>query len=126
MPVGNTVMVDPSKAKKKPGKKVKKLAAPVAVYEVTEMPSILGKCRGQYTDEARDKHIEGTVVLELIVGPNGRTREIKIVKGLGHGLDKAAIKALTHCRFKPGKRNGKPVAVRLRAFKIRFVLDDGA
>ena len=51
------------------------------------------------------------------------------VRALPHGDDdprQAAITALKKCRFKPGTRNGKPVAVRLRSFKIRFFLDDGA
>jgi len=124
MPVGNTVMADPAETKKVKPKKVKALAPPVPVYEVTEMPKIAGKCRGDYTEEARGKRIEGTVVLELVVGSNGRTRSIKVIKGLGHGLDEQAIKALKRCRFKPGTRNGKPVAVRLRSFKIRFLLED--
>ncbi len=89
------------------------------------MPTMVGQCRGEYTDEAQRAGVEGVVVLDLIVGDDGRTRDIKVVKGLGHGLDKAAIKALRDCRFKAGKRGEKAVAVRLRGFKIRFFLDDG-
>ena len=126
MPVGNTVMGDPAKMAKKPARKVKALAAPVPAFEVTEMPKMVGRCRGTYTDKARENGIEGTVLLSLIVGIDGKTREIKVIKGLGSGLDEAAIKALAACRFKPGKRNGMAVAVRLRSFKIRFFLDDGA
>jgi protein TonB len=126
MPVGNTVMGDPDKMAKKPARKVRALAAPVPAFEVTEMPKMVGRCRGAYTEKARESGVEGTVLLSLIVGVDGRTREIKVVKGLGHGLDEAAIQALAACRFKPGKRNGKAVAVRLRSFKIRFFLDEDA
>jgi len=64
------------------------------------------------------------VVLDLVVGADGRAREIHVVQGLGHGLSEAAVAALVGCRFKPGVREGKPVAVRVRGFKIRLVLAD--
>ena len=126
MPVGNSVMGAPDKMAKVAPKKVAPLAAPVAAHTITEMPKLAGRCRGEYTDKAREEGIEGTVVLELIVGPDGKTRDIKIIKGIGHGLDEAAIAAMKKCRFSPGTRDGQPVAVRLRSFKIRFFLDDGA
>ncbi len=88
------------------------------------MPTMQGECRGKYTDEARDAGIEGTVMLDLVVGEDGKARDIKVVKGLGHGLDEAAIAALARCRFKPGLRNGQAVAVQLRAFKVRFFIND--
>lgn len=125
MPVGNTLMAKPDEAPRpKAVKKVAPLAVPVQAWEVSTMPTMRGRCQGKYTDEARQAGIEGTVVLDLVVGPDGRTHSIKVLEGLGHGLDKAAITALETCRFKPGTRNGEAVAVRIRAFKIRFFLDD--
>lgn len=103
---------------------VKPAAAPVAAYEVTKMPLPQGRCSGKYTDEARAAATEGTVVLDLIVDEQGRARDIKVVEGLDHGLTQAAITALQGCRFSPGEKDGKPVAVRVRGFKIRFVLQD--
>jgi protein TonB len=87
------------------------------------MPVPEGGCSGHYTDDARAAGVEGTVVLDVVVGPDGRTRDIKVVEGLGHGLTEAAIAALQKCRFSPGERQGQPVAVRLTRFKFRFVLD---
>ena len=119
VPVGNTTRPEASRGS---GAPVKPLAAPVAAFEATKMPLPQGRCYGKYTDEARAAGIEGTVVLDLIVGDDGRVREVTVVEGLGHGLDEAAIAALRACRFSPGEKDGKPVAVRVRGFKIRFVL----
>jgi len=98
---------------------------PVPTYEVTRMPTMRGDCLGKYTDAARAEGIEGTVMLDLVVTADGTTRDIKVVKGLGHGLDEAAIATLARCRFKPGTRGDTAVAVQLRAFKVRFFLDEG-
>jgi protein TonB len=99
-------------------------AAPVAAYEVTKMPLPQGRCSGKYTEEARGAAVEGTVVLDLIVDEQGRARDIKVTQGLGHGLTQAAIAALGDCRFAPGEKDGRPVPVRVRGFKIRFVMND--
>ena len=121
MPVGNTLLERTKPTKKK---QIKPLAAPAKVYEVTKMPLPRRRCSGRYTEEARAAGIEGTVVLDLVVDEEGRARDIKVVKGLGHGLTAAAVAALKRCRFTPGERNGKAVPVRVRGFKIRFFLQD--
>jgi TonB family protein len=87
------------------------------------MPLPRGRCAGQYTDEARSAAIEGVVVLDLVVDDRGRARDVSVVAGLPHGLTEAAVAALASCTFTPGERDGQPVAVRIRGFKIRFVLD---
>ena len=98
-------------------------APPVAVDEVSKMPMPIGRCEASYTDEARAAAIEGTVELELVVDVDGSTRDIKVLRGLGHGLDEAAIAALRRCRFRPGTRGSEAVAVRIAVFKIRFYRD---
>ena len=123
MPVGNTLQVPQTGPAVAPTK-VKPLAAPVPVYEVTKMPTMRDRCRGDYTEAARDAGVEGTVVLDLVVDEEGNTREIKVVHGLGHGLDEAAVAALKRCHFAPGERGGNAVPVRVREFKIRFFLQD--
>jgi len=90
------------------------------------MPLPQGRCAGKYTEAARAAAIEGTVVLDLVVDETGRAREIVLVEGLTHGLTEAAIAALRGCRFTPGERSGTPVPVRVRGFKIRFLLQDGS
>ena len=88
------------------------------------MPLPQGRCVGKYTEEAKRAAIEGTVVLDLIVSETGRARDIHVVSGLGHGLTEAAVAALKECRFSPGEKDGKPVPVRVRGFKIRFLMQD--
>lgn len=89
---------------------------------VGEMLLPSGCCAGQYTDEARKAGVEGTVILDLVVGEDGWVRNIAIVQGLTHGLNDAAVRTLKGCRFTPGERDGKPVAVRVRRFEVVFSL----
>jgi TonB family protein len=62
-----------------------------------------------YTDEARGLKLQGEVLLEVMFGSNGSLRVNRVVRGLGHGLDEAAIAAANKMRFKPAARNGQPV-----------------
>jgi len=93
---------------------------PVPVYEVTEMPLPRRRCTGKYTDEAMQAGVEGTVVLELVIGADGRVRDVRVVHGLGHGLDEAAIVAMKACPFSPGRRGSEAVPVRIPEFKVHF------
>jgi TonB family protein len=107
-----------------PGDKTTTAAAPIPDYEVTTAPLPKGVCAGKYTDDARAAGIEGMVVLDLVVGEDGNVRDVKITQQLGHGLDQAAVAALRACKFTPGEKDGKRVAVKIHGFKIRFVLSD--
>ncbi len=62
-----------------------------------------------YTDEARSLKLEGEVLLEVSFSANGTLHVNRVVRGLGHGLDEAAIAAANKIRFKPALRNGQPV-----------------
>jgi TonB family protein len=67
-----------------------------------------------YTQEARDAKVEGIVLLQGIVRKDGRITDVKVRRGLGHGLDESAVNTLmTKWRFKPGTLNGVPVDVRV-------------
>ena len=59
-----------------------------------------------YTDEARNLKLEGEVLLEVSFGANGTLHVNRVVRGLGHGLDEAAIAAANKIRFKPAMRDG--------------------
>ena len=65
------------------------------------------------------------MVLDLVVSASGRVRQVKVTKGLAHGLSEAAIRAARACRFTPGQRKGIAVPVRVRGFKVRFFLQTG-
>ncbi|MGC1108077.1 MAG: energy transducer TonB [Candidatus Acidiferrales bacterium] len=67
-----------------------------------------------YSDEGLSNRIQGSVVLTLVVMPDGRARYVRVLKGLGHGLDQAAVKAVLNWQFKPANGpDGKPAAVRM-------------
>jgi len=67
----------------------------------------------EYTEEARRAKTQGTCVLWLIVDAEGRPRDIRIVRGLGFGLDAKAIEAVKQWRFEPALKDGKPVNVQI-------------
>src|SRR5580698_4901784 len=69
---------------------------------------ILSKPVPVYTEEARSKRIEGEVLLEVVLEATGKLRVLKIVRGLGHGLDDAAVHAAEQIRFKPALKDGQP------------------
>jgi TonB family protein len=69
---------------------------------------ILSKPTPIYTEEARAKRIEGEVLLQVILEASGKLRVLKIVHGLGHGLDDAAVHAAEQIRFKPALQDGQP------------------
>lgn len=73
---------------------------------------VLSKPTPVYTDEARALKIEGEVLLEVEFTATGEIRVLKIVRGLGHGLDESAARAVQGMRFKPAQRNGQPIDVR--------------
>jgi len=56
-----------------------------------------------YSDEARKAKLQGSVMLRLIVMPDGRATNISVVKGIGFGLDDRAIEAVRNWHFKPGR-----------------------
>jgi TonB family protein len=62
-----------------------------------------------YTDEARSLKLEGEVLLEVMFSANGTLHVNRVVRGLGHGLDEAAIAAANKMRFKAAIRGGQPV-----------------
>jgi TonB family protein len=65
----------------------------------------------EYSEEARKAKYQGVCVLSLIVGPDGKPRDIKVARSLGLGLDEKAIQAVNQWKFDPAQKDGKPVAV---------------
>jgi TonB family protein len=75
-------------------------------------PSCLNCPQPQYTEDARKANVKGAVVLQIVILPTGRAANIKLVKGLGYGLNEKAVQAVQDdWRFKPALGpDGKPVA----------------
>jgi len=69
---------------------------------------IISKPRPVYTEEGRKLKIEGEVLLEVVFSANGQIRIVKLVRGLGHGLDESAVRAAEKIQFKPAMKDGQP------------------
>jgi TonB family protein len=85
-------------------------------------PVVMSQPLPVYTDEARKAQAEGVVTLQAIVRKDGSVDSVKVLKGVGYGLDESAIDTIkTKWRFQPGTLNGKSVDVQANievAFKL--------
>jgi TonB family protein len=68
---------------------------------------IVSKPTPTYTEEARKLRIEGEVLLEVVFEASGQIRILRLLRGLGHGLDENAIRAAEQIRFKPAQKDGQ-------------------
>ncbi len=84
-------------------------------------PTLLSKVEPVYTEAARNAKIEGAVMLSTEIDTEGLAQNIQVLKGLDGGLDQSAIAAVSQWRFKPGKKDGKPVVVEAR-IEVNFRL----
>src|ERR1035441_3178122 len=66
------------------------------------------KPRPVYTEEGRRLKIEGEVLLDVVFSASGQIRIVKVMHGLGHGLDESAVRAAEQIQFKPALRDGRP------------------
>ena len=87
------------------------------------LPRVLREVRPQYTSDAMRAKVQGTVLLECVVRPDGSVGDVQVVRSLDStfGLDQEAIKAAKGWRFAPGTRLGEPVPV-LITIELTFTL----
>jgi len=96
------------------------------VYHIgngVSMPIPIRKADPEYTEEARAAGQEGTVILAVVISEEGIARDIKVVRGLGQGLDAKAVDAVQRWRFRPAKKDGKAVPVAAN-IEVNFRLAD--
>jgi protein TonB len=84
-------------------------------------PKPTGIVKPAYTEDARQAQVEGVVRVEVTVDDQGRVIQARVLKGLGHGLDEAALAAVKKMTFAPGTRCGKPSVATL-SLSMRFSL----
>jgi TonB family protein len=87
-------------------------SGPAAVRPIDRPVEIVFKPSPEYTDDARSARIEGTVTLDLEFTATGDVHVLRVVRGLGHGLDDAAERAALRIRFKPAQSDGRAVDFR--------------
>ncbi len=74
-------------------------------------PRLLSEVKPDYTEEARRRGLQGEVVMEIVVGRDGRVRDVRVLKGLGSGLDQQAVQAVRRWTFAAATRQGRAVDV---------------
>jgi len=75
-------------------------------------PALLFKKEPEYSEEARAAKFQGTVLLYVEITPEGNVENMAVARRLGLGLDEKAIEAVRQWKFKPGTKDGVPVATR--------------
>ncbi len=125
--VGNTLMKDPENEFTK-ADEVKPYAGPpkksyVPPSQVSKMARPRGECRGDYPEEAKRLGIEGKVRLLITIEKDGTVSTVKVLKGLGYGLDEVAKAAIGECEFDPAYKDGEPVAIKV-PYTYTFQLDE--
>jgi TonB family protein len=71
-------------------------------------PEVLSEPRPQYTQEARQLRIQGEITLQVRFGIDGKVEVLRVISGLGHGLDQEAALVAEQIRFKPAVKDGQP------------------
>lgn len=87
------------------------------------LPAVVKEVKPQYTKAALDAKIHGVVVLEVVVLSSGEVGDVEVTDSLDttYGLDQQAIDAARQWQFRPGMKDGKPVAVQI-ALEMTFTL----
>ena len=88
---------------------------------VYRMPRIINRIEPEYTDQARENKLEGTVVLLLVVGVDGKAHDIRVKRSLGMGLDERAVEAVRQWQFKPATKDGQQVPLEV-GLEVNFRL----
>jgi protein TonB len=89
------------------------------------LPRVVTQVKADYTSEARAQRIEGTVRLDVVVRKDGTVGDVTVKESLDavYGLDREAVNAMKQWTFKPGEKDGVPVAVRVEVV-MTFTLRD--
>jgi protein TonB len=97
-------------------------SGPLRVGGDVKAPVTLDRVDPKYTETARAAKVAGIVVVEAIIGKDGRVQDVKVIKGLPMGLGEQAESAVRRWRFKPGTLSGQPVAT-IFNLTVTFKLD---
>jgi protein TonB len=76
-------------------------------------PQVLFAPEPEFSEEARKAKVAGNVLVYLQVDTNGRPMNVRVLRGIGMGLDQKALEAVRQYKFKPAMENGHPVIVEM-------------
>jgi protein TonB len=85
-------------------------------------PVVLFQPDAEFSDEARRAKYQGVCIVEIVVDAQGNPQNPRVVRTLGMGLDEKAIEAVMKYKFRPARKNGKPVAVWPVNIEVNFKL----
>jgi protein TonB len=133
-PVGGSTLADPARPAR-PNQPAAFAGGPggasnggfASELEIKQMPEIDTDACGKtitYPEEAERNGIEGKVRLRVALDERGHVSGVRVLSGLGHGLDQAAVHALKHrCKFTPAiARDGRPVPFVVESYTFNFEL----
>jgi TonB family protein len=83
------------------------------------LPRVLHKVEPEYSPIAQADHVQGTLILQIIVNEKGRATDITVLSPIGFGLDERAEMAVEKWEFIPGRKDGKPVKI-LATIEVNF------
>ena len=84
-------------------------------------PRVVSRVGPTYTQQARDAHRQGTVVLYVEVTQEGQTQNVQVLQSVGMGLDESAVESIRQWKFHPATKDGKPVTV-MMVVEVNFSL----
>jgi len=94
------------------------------VYKVRDgvkPPRVVYSPEPDFSEEARKRKVRGVVTLSVVVTSAGKTTLVRVLQGLGHGIDEKAVEAVSKWRFQPATKDGKPVSAEI-AVEVDFGL----
>ena len=86
------------------------LDRPFSPRDVDEKARVLARPEPQYTEEARENQVEGTVVLRAVFSLTGEVTNIRVVSALPYGLTESSVEAARQLKFTPAMKDGHPVS----------------
>ncbi|MFL5311925.1 MAG: energy transducer TonB [Myxococcales bacterium] len=123
---GNTLYAQPPRTATDPAQaKPYKADRYVAASQVNELPAVEGRpdsLRPFYPEAARQRGVEGDVVLRLLIDADGSLAKVDVIGDPGAGLGAAGARAIRQFRFRAGRVGGQPVATTI-TYTLHFVLD---
>jgi protein TonB len=96
------------------------LLQPQELSHTTE-PKVIHSVRPQYTKDALDAKLQGTVVVSALVDVDGAPTSVQVIRGLGKGLDEKAVECVGQWRFSPGLSHGEPIPAKVQ-IEVNFRL----
>lgn len=121
-PVKSQITNEPEAANSQTGSKETFGLEPQSAASLTVSPKLVKEVLAPYPKEARWAHVEGDVVLKLIIDEQGKVEQASVINSLGHGLDEAALTAIRQFIFSPGFNDGKVVKTEIK-YRYKFRLD---